>query len=463
MENLPEARSTDNTTTVDFAMDALVAALGRALSTRRGAEASFEGFEQSALKLCNEAVRRTLQGKLQEAADAMGEELLINGALFHRHQPGKVTYHSLCGPLPVTRFTYREVGVRNGPTCVPLELSAGMLEHATPALAAAVGRGHADRTSRALEEDLRAAQRAPPSRSTIERMAVELGTQVKAAVAKIEPALRRCERVPKGANAIVLGLDRTTVPMLERISEEKVAVHYRMAYVATVTVVDGEANPLQTRRYAAPAHEGPGQILSRLEADLRQTRRQRPALQVAVVQDGAPELWNLIRDLLRRAKVPRWIERIDRYHAEQYLAGALDVLGVRGEKRTALWERWKELLNSRNGAIRRINREIDEMGRGRSRKVYSALSRHRMYLLCHEHLLRYATLRKLGIPQGSGVTEGACKSLVTMRTKRSGQRWSKRGIESVLALRSIVHSDRWPRYWRSFTKSRRFSIEMIRR
>jgi len=53
---------------------------------------------------------------------------------------------------------------------------------------------------------------------------------------------------------------------------------------------------------------------------------------------------------------------------------------------------------------------------------------------------------------GSGVTEGACKSLITRRTKRSGQRWRERGIEAVLALRSIVHSDRWPRFWRSFAK-----------
>jgi hypothetical protein len=40
-----------------------------------------------------------------------------------------------------------------------------------------------------------------------------------------------------------------------------------------------------------------------------------------------------------------------------------------------------------------------------------------------------------GTPMGSGVTEGACKSLISARTKRCGQRWQKRGIESVFALR----------------------------
>jgi hypothetical protein len=79
-------------------------------------------------------------------------------------------------------------------------------------------------------------------------------------------------------------------------------------------------------------------------------------------------------------------------------------------------------------------------------KVYP----HLMYILPDR--MRYAGLKRLGIPMGSGVTEGACKSLITARTKRSGQRWQHRGIESVLALRSILHSDRWPRFWRSFAK-----------
>jgi hypothetical protein len=86
---------------------------------------------------------------------------------------------------------------------------------------------------------------------------------------------------------------------------------------------------------------------------------------------------------------------------------------------------------------------------------------HTTYLTNYERL-RYATLRKMGIPQGSGVTEGACKSLITTRTKRSGQKWSKHGIESVLALRSIVHSERWPGFWPSLTKSRQIEIKLIR-
>jgi hypothetical protein len=230
MENLPEGRSADNRVVVDFAMHELVAVLRRAVRTRRRSSESFEKYEEEALRLSNEAVRRLLEAELQERADRLSEELQIEGTVFRRHQPGTVAYHSLCGAVSVSRFTYREVGVRNGPTCVPLEMESGMVERATPALAAAVGRGYADRTSRALEEDLRAAARVPPSRSTIERMAVEIGTQAKAAVCKIEPRLRRRERLPQAACALTMGLDRTTVPMLEpRAGTDKFEVKYRMA------------------------------------------------------------------------------------------------------------------------------------------------------------------------------------------------------------------------------------------
>ena len=56
----------------------------------------------------------------------------IEGKLFRRRQPGPVQVHSLCGPMSVTRWTYREEGVRNGPTCAPMESAAGLIERATP-------------------------------------------------------------------------------------------------------------------------------------------------------------------------------------------------------------------------------------------------------------------------------------------------------------------------------------------
>ena len=71
------------------------------------------------------------------------------------------------------------------------------------------------------------------------------------------------------------------------------------------------------------------------------------------------------------------------------------------------------------------------------------------YMIRQDHF-HYASLANDGLHSGSGVTEGACKSLIAARAKRSGQRWTKNGITAVLALRSLLVSERLPQFWSIF-------------
>ena len=57
---------------------------------------------------------------------------------------GTGRYQNLVGPLHVSRPTYRRSDERNGPTVVPLELAAGLVESATPARAERVAHGHGE-------------------------------------------------------------------------------------------------------------------------------------------------------------------------------------------------------------------------------------------------------------------------------------------------------------------------------
>src|SRR5690606_10506650 len=86
----------------------------------------FEQLEEAVLVVAGEATRVALEAELQELADQFGDTVLVDGREYQRHEPGSVLVHSLCGGLSVTRFTYREVGVRNGPTIVPVALQAGL-------------------------------------------------------------------------------------------------------------------------------------------------------------------------------------------------------------------------------------------------------------------------------------------------------------------------------------------------
>ena len=61
--------------------------------------------------------------------------------------------------------------------------------------------------------------------------------------------------------------------------------------------------------------------------------------------------------------------------------------------------------------------------------------------------MRYAVLKKQGLPIGSGVTEAACKTLATQRLKRSGMRWGEQGGQAILSFRALVQSNRFERAW----------------
>ena len=272
-------------------------ALGVAIDAAVGADASFEAREAAALALTNEATRLFLERELLAIADGHGTHVEVDGVIYQRHEPGIVRYFTLCGAVDIERWTYREMGVRNGPTLVPLDLDAGLVERTTPALGFRIALGYAKDHMRSCAEDMTADHRCPPSRSTLERVAKAIGTAATRVAPRIEPRLRRAERVPDGAVAISLGLDRTSVPMEEdvpagetpatrrktrhtpytRKKPAPVNVNYRMAYVGTISFHDADGTALATRRYTAAAHESPTDRLVRpMMADLRHALRRCP-------------------------------------------------------------------------------------------------------------------------------------------------------------------------------------------
>jgi hypothetical protein len=448
------------------------AIIERAVSIITGAlpDGSFAEREQVALAIGNEVVRRVLLADLERiTAELEGDAVLVDGRRYVRHQPGTVVYHSLCGPLPVRRHTYRDAAVRNGPTVVPLELAAGLVERGTPALGFAVVRGYAVHDSRHVEEDLRSAARVPPSRSTIERMAKDVGDVAVSRVEVIEQAIRRCEPVPDDAHAVVIGLDRTSVPMvarpegppqpssrrrrpLERRSSGAYDVVFKMAYVGTVSFVDKHGETVAVRRYASPACDDPRELVPRMVADVAAALRRKPRLHVATIQDGAPEMWNRTREgvesLRARGLVKHAYEAIDRFHLMERLGNALTLVEDDAQKRAEYLAHWTAVLDEDDDAIDYIEGFLHACYRTLSTAKAAALWEELVYLRNNKDRMRYATLRRSGLPVGSGVTESAAKTVIGHRANRGGQRWLESGLRGALTLRAVVLSDRYPRFWR---------------
>lgn len=437
---------------------------------------SFEVREARALELGNELVRRWIEQELQSVAQQFDEEVMVNGERYRRHDRGARRYHTLCGPVVVQRESYRLVGIHNGPTVVPLELRAGLVENATPALAFSVTQGFAERPLRHYEVEMRAAHRHAPSRSTLERIGKRVGGAIQALVVDVEPAIREAEPFVERVHSLSFGLDRTTVPMAElveggrrrepriRRAPPPVTVAYRMAYVGTVSTHDDTGRVLVTKRFAATPQEGADDLVNRIAGELRHLKSRHGDLPMTAVQDGAPELWNLVGRLSDRHDLAPDHELIDRFHVDERLAEVCELVACDARAGWELREAWRSYLNRSDTAIDRIIRRLDELfwhlqfgstdgdpppafWRTRSPRQISAekqriVSGHLEYFRNNRHRIRYATSRRRGLPIGSGPTEGACKSVVTMRFKRSGQRWFEAGLSPCLSLRALHLSER---------------------
>ncbi len=446
-------------------------ALRRAVTARVGRDGSFGDREVALLAAANDCCRVELEAALQQTADAQPARVQIDGTVYARHEGGAVEYHSLCGALHVRRATYRKTGERNGPTVVPLELATGLIEGATPALAYRVALGYAQGPGRHVEEQMHADHRRPPSRSTLERLGKAMGTHITHAAPRIEPVVRQAETLPAGARAISVGVDRTTVPMEEvrptgappaprrprrttpyvRAAPPRVDVKYRMAYVGTVSVVDAAGEALVTRRYAISSADDPATLVERLMADVGRARDQNPRLPVGVVQDAAPELWTLIRGgLTTAAPLRRWHEAIDRDHLNERLAEILRVAEPDETRRRPQLGRWNDALDTDDAAIDRIATWVATQIPCHDGDDLATVEAHWTYLLNNNDRMRYATLRRVGLPCGSGATEGACKSVVMIRAKGCGQRWHEEGVTAVLTLRAAYLSERLPTLWPHF-------------
>jgi len=155
--------------------------------------------------------------------------------------------------------------------------------------------------------------------------------------------------------------------------------------------------------------------------------------------DGAPEMQNMLDRIT--AGVPVEARLIDFWHLVEKLSAAV---GATGRELDPKLGRWKKALLSDDKAVERIELELrtwaldyeeDEQPEG----LHEALT----YLENNRDRMRYASVRKRKLPIGSGHVEATCKTLVTVRMKRSGARWKIQGGQAIMHLRSLALSSRW--------------------
>ena len=396
---------------------------------------------------------RTGLGEALLAHRPSAEVVEVEGRRYKRQRtPSRGTYFGLRGRMTVERHLYRESGVRNGPTIVPLELNAGLVDGLwTPLAAAAAGHLLQDEPSRDAVATCQALRVMPYSRSSLERGGDCLGERWEQIRSEAEDQLAADFEVPEEATTVSVSFDRVAVPMEEPVLDarggtvlgdsgrSKVQVVYRMAFCGIWTLYDRSGEPLYSCRYGRMAAEGHDPIEETLWGDLESLLTARPDLRLVGLADGAPEMQYML-DRTVGAFGDDVEIAIDFWHVVEKVAAALKALGLSASDWLPRVRR--TLLDDARGAervcliLRSQAVEVDG-------PLPEALTDAITYLERNADRMRYSRLRAKGLPIGSGHVEATCKTLVSTRMKRCGARWKDAGGQAVLSLRSLAKSSRW--------------------
>ena len=431
--------------------------------------AEYSSFEQ-ALRECVSAVERSAHEAALGALDVDEPRLRINGTEHARVGRHHVAFQSQAGEVAVTRSLYRPLGVRNAPTVDLVALRSGAIARTwLPGAARAMAHMLQQGTSREAEKTAKELGRLPYSRSSFERVGHAVGQCYADDRERIERHLIEAFEPPTATHSISLSLDRVAVPMEEprprppgrpgkHAAERPISRIFRMAYCGTVTLHDREANALHTIRYGTMPGGNPQALCAALVDDAMVLRSTRPGMNLVLLCDGAPEMWNLLE-----GELDEDVERVrvlDFYHVIEKLSPAAKTLfGDDAQKHLA---RWRLLLLNSDSGVTRILRELtdhvlEEPETGEERPVHEATT----YLTNHKNKMAYASARTQGLPIGSGNVEATCKSLVGLRMKRSGSRWKVTTGEQLIQLRALALSDRWDNAMNLLLRAPRVSMRRV--
>jgi hypothetical protein len=400
------------------------------------------------------AIERAAHQNILTGLDVDAPAVVIDGRLHTRVHRTEGRYYTLAGDVAVERSLYR--AVRNGPVLDPISLRAGVVDGGwLPETATAMAHLLQQGTSREAETTGQRLGRAAYSHSSFERVGQAVGQLYATKKTAIDDALIVALEIPPEARSVSFGIDRVSLPLEEprprpvgrpRKDAPKRPVQrvFRMAYCATATFHDATGEALHTIRQGAIPSVDPVELCDRLLADAVALLEQRPDLRVVRLCDGASEMRELLRDALDETTLGTTVyDLLDFWHVLEKLAPAAQV--VYGEARAPeVLGGWRLGLLNRTAAVDDILGALGSSGKravrvGPTRPVHEAIR----YLENHRELMDYPGARRRGLPIGSGNTEATCKTLFTVRMKRSGARWKEATAAHVINLRALALSDRW--------------------
>jgi len=421
------------------------------------------------------------------ALDVTVDELDVGGERFRLNPESSTkTYTCLAGDFTIERHLYRPAEGKGRSIC-PVELRAGMVGGTwTPAAAEVMAHSVTVMTPYEAEDLLAKLGGFTPSRSSLDRLPKSLSTLWESNRWEWENILRSQETTQSEADTVAISLDGIMVPMTDGKRTEKCNQArkkgkkpsgpngYREAGCGTFSTYNSEGERLETIYYGRMPESKKPTLHEQLEAEASSYLQTATIANLVFQSDGAKDNWrilNSIKDSLQEQGVvgpETQVYRIaDFFHAAEHLKAATDLYyGSDSVKSRTVWQELRlKLLEKEDG----VNAVIQKLAYFRNRTPKRSKTRRKKlttelaYFRSRREQMRYADFVEKGLPIGTGVTEAACKTLVTQRLKRSGMRWAISGGQGVLTLRSLLRSNRWDSGWELISSSYQQKIRMVTR
>jgi len=272
---------------------------------------------------------------------------------------------------------------------------------------------------------------------------------IKSEAAKIQSRLGKGEKRQKTKEAIV-GVSYSTDPKMRTPEEvaENLVYPERARAKREADKKQGlkPSPPIRAKnpRRIASLKRSKEEVMKEIITDAKK-RNQDNGKPLVAVMDGALCLWTLLTTLL---KGTNWVGILDIIHVTEYLWKVGNALY--GEK-TAEGGKWvyDHLVAILQGRVGRVVGGLKQvlnkrkLKKGQRKALQDAIS----YFENHRRWMRYDEYLAAGYPIGSGVVESTCGHTVKNRMEGTGRRWSIKGAESTLLLRSVYTSNHWDAYW----------------
>jgi hypothetical protein len=195
------------------------------------------------------------------------------------------------------------------------------------------------------------------------------------------------------------------------------------------------------------------------------TARRQSGQPIIRLMDGQPSLWEasdacleeIIEELRETRASELLVDILDIIHVSGYVWKAAKVFHAHKEHQEAFaQDRLLRILRGEVSAVvtgmRRMASQRNLKGQG-LKEVATACN----YFEKNAHRMRYDKYLQAGYPIASGVIEGACRHVIKDRMEQGGMRWTLKGAEAMLNVRSVCASSEWEKFgtWRQAEEAKR--------